>query len=155
MDYCTASKWMFATAQDKHCPLVELPDELLVHIVEELLPSKDLLALRATCRTFERLAIEEVAQDFFDDRSFILANRDSMDALRELSAREDFFKSFYSLPLTNGLIDTSRRRPKEQRDMCPKKLRKLQAEQDETRAQQKLFRGSDDIDYLVEIFSNF
>ncbi|KAK5120848.1 hypothetical protein LTR85_005915 [Meristemomyces frigidus] len=140
---------------DQRCHLLELPVKLLKDILEEYLDYRGgtLLQLRATCKTLEALTEPLVGSCHFRYCSFMLADRDSMEALRGITERPAFAQSLYRIYLTNGTAD---KWSASSGTMVTRgQLRAARLEQEEVGRAESEFRAGEDIDCLVAIFKNF
>ncbi|KAK5761570.1 hypothetical protein LTS12_008362 [Elasticomyces elasticus] len=79
--------------------LLSLPAELIEFIAERLPPSSDLLALRSTCRDIESHTRRTFAQANFQAKTFLLCDRQSMQALVDIARHPVFGKLLRSITL--------------------------------------------------------
>ncbi|KAK4890499.1 hypothetical protein LTR27_010780 [Elasticomyces elasticus] len=79
--------------------LLSLPAELVELIAERLPPSSDLLALRSTCRDIESHSRRTFAQANFQAKTFLLCDRQSMQALVDIARHPVFGKLLHSITL--------------------------------------------------------
>ncbi|KAK5683013.1 hypothetical protein LTS10_004541 [Elasticomyces elasticus] len=79
--------------------LLSLPAELVELIAERLPPSSDLLALRSTCRDIESHTRRTFAQANFQAKTFLLCDRQSMQALVDIARHPVFGKLLRSITL--------------------------------------------------------
>ncbi|KAK5134743.1 hypothetical protein LTR08_006118 [Meristemomyces frigidus] len=143
----------YRPAEDE-CPLLELPIELMIYILEEMLSSKDLLQVRGTCKTLEKLATPIAAGQYFVERNYMLSDRSSMEALRQLTERPAIAKAMRYINFTNGVANTSGKITGDEKPLTRGQLRAVQLEQEMVRQEEKVFRAGDDIKCLVMIFRN-
>ena len=153
---------LLASAMGEEAHVLHLPVELLDWIAQYL-PSSDLCSFRLMCTAVNAATQRVFECECFTDRSFILADRDSLIVLWQISKHERFSRSmktvrFYLGRLPSPLLDGWRRagergEPKTRAQRLEKREYRRN-HQRLLKKESKLRQGSD-VDWLLDTLSNF
>lgn len=90
--------------EQRSTSLLDLPVELIEWIFAELTSSTDLFNLRLTCQDLNAITTSTFMRRFFKDRSFILADRRSMETLLNISKHERLARAMKLIRFSLALL---------------------------------------------------
>ena len=146
--------------QPPHCYFLDLPVEL-VDMITDLLPSRDLLSLRLSCKTLNTLTLNEVAFAFFQKKTFMLANEESMLVLQQISQHPKFSKTMRRIRFSVGTLhgsesdDEMRTEGRDKRPITRAQRREQKAEWRRLKESESQWRSGNNKACLIDILWNF